>query len=138
MPLAFPFSTMYRNIHHFIAFKYYKMSYLIHLFRQLSEKKYYAEYVLGFYSKKVWYRPHITLKFCSLLQQCHFSIVVCYCWCCCFRQVMLLFIVRHYENLPAEGWQQYINCGQWPTTGGPTHAIPLPNLSTKRVPITQF
>ena len=32
---------------------------------------------------------------------------------------MLLFIVRHNENLPAEGWQQYINCGQWPTTGGP-------------------
>ena len=36
----------------------------------------------------------------------------------------------------AEGWQYYINCGQWPTTGGPTHAIPLPNLLTKRVPIT--
>ena len=51
------------------------------------------------------------------------------------RSVISL-IVRHYENLPAEGWQQYINCGQWPTTGGPTHAIPLPNLFTKRVPIT--
>ena len=30
----------------------------------------------------------------------------------------------------------YIDCEQWQTTGGPSHAIPLPNLFTKRVPIT--
>ena len=52
------------------------------------------------------------------------------------KPALVISCTVHHEILPAEGWQHYINCGQWPTTGGPTHAIPLPNLFTKRVPIT--
>ena len=54
----------------------------------------------------------------------------------CVVELSEIWKVFKFDIVPAEGWQILINCGQWQTTGGPTHAIPLPNLFTKRVPIT--
>ena len=44
--------------------------------------------------------------------------------------------VFKFDIVPAKGWQVLINCGQWPTTGGPDTRYSFPKSPTKRVPIT--
>ena len=89
------------------------------------------------HSHQSTFSQNMLIKALSLTSYCFFQHV--YCIIGKFKVIFVLTHLnnfRHHEILPTEGWQRYINCGQWPTTGGPTHAIPLPNLFSKRVPIT--